>query len=321
MTTEQKLVSQLRDEASELKECFTRYSFQTISASLVALGLVARMQSKYPQMGLVSALVIFFVFAVLRIGLYKYYGANRIYGFELHLARMDNLRAETSCIPKEKLTGISWEEAMRAWRIVQPTMFAAIYEVKKPKLMRFFAATPKLKAEFVGKKDLWFKVESLIDSETTFHMGSYLRTIFSTLYIIIYLALASLFYMNVQVYKDHGLEHWLTIVSMILTATITFMTIQRLRQFTARRLLLEDGMHSIHSCGIAWHFVIVAHFRALRDLGAQETEFIVDELKGYSASLSKQAKTMLPHLKYGASIYEWLATPSEKKPVITPTGS
>ncbi|MDJ0712395.1 MAG: hypothetical protein QNJ14_18555 [Woeseiaceae bacterium] len=307
MITENELLKLLRDEATEMKACFTRYAFQSITASLVVIGVVVRTQDKYPQMGIVSALVIIFLLAVMRIGIYKYYGANRIYGFELHLARMNSITENASGVPKEKLTNISWEEAMRAWRIVQPTIFAALYDVKEVKSIRVSGAIPRLKPEYRNKRNQWFRVDSLIDEDCTYHSGSYLRTIFSIMMIIIALCILSIIYMPIQVLiSDSSPYYSMSVFTVLVSLFLIYVAQQRLTQMRERRRLLEDEIHSIHSCGIAWHFVIVAHYRALNDLADNNSDFIVRELKGYSAALSKHAKSLVPHLKQDQSIYDWL---------------
>src|SRR5262245_1610901 len=88
---ENDLVAWQRQEARELKDCFTRYSFQAIAISAAALALIARFQSDEPATALPCILITALILSVARLGTYKYQSANRLYGYELHLTRATRL--------------------------------------------------------------------------------------------------------------------------------------------------------------------------------------------------------------------------------------
>ena len=71
------LVERLREEASEVKECFTKFSFQVISLSTAAFWLLVRFPLDYPALGVANLFVMLLVFSVARIGNYKFATANR----------------------------------------------------------------------------------------------------------------------------------------------------------------------------------------------------------------------------------------------------
>ncbi len=74
MTSEEKanrLVETLRAEAGEVKECFTKFSFQTLAISTVVLSLVAKFQNEFTILSLASILVF-----VLCLTVVKFWGHN-----------------------------------------------------------------------------------------------------------------------------------------------------------------------------------------------------------------------------------------------------
>jgi hypothetical protein len=75
---------------------------------------------------------IWLLMASCRIGIAKYQGANRVAGFELHLGRTAHLEAgnEEWRRWKRSMRAITWEEAIRAWRVVQPTLYRRIYRTE-----------------------------------------------------------------------------------------------------------------------------------------------------------------------------------------------
>ncbi|MEO1037650.1 MAG: hypothetical protein AAFX44_18980 [Pseudomonadota bacterium] len=324
------LIKVLREEAAEMKECFTRYSFQTISISVAALGVILSTQLTKPTVGWISVPLVLLVLAVMRIGIYKFTGAHRLYGFQLHLARLKHIKDDALEFRRELMLGINWEEAMRAWRVVQSTIFRTLYSVQPTKTIRFIGSTPTLKPEYKqdqSESNTWFRVSSLIDNDASFYAGSYMRTMFSILISIIGVSLLLLFVMVGQeianvwptietAYQSFGagkldLTSFLwdlkyPIFTALVAAGFAVASIRRVLQITARRHMLEDGVHSIHSCAIAWQLVTIAHFRALRDLGADNAGNGMSSLSGYSRALSEQAVDLATFLHPKSSIYTWL---------------
>lgn len=128
------LIRQLRDEAEEMKQCFTRFSFQSMAVSATVLAASIGVMGEYEAARYIPLPMIILLFTVCRIGIYKYASANRNYGYELHLSRTRHQTAlgvdtPTGVSWDPKFRAITWEEACRAWRIVQPTIFRRLYRV------------------------------------------------------------------------------------------------------------------------------------------------------------------------------------------------
>src|SRR5450759_5860216 len=121
---EREVVKTLRQEAGEVKDCFTKFSFQALGLATAVLGIIAAKQADQPYVALAAVLVIGLLLVVSRIGIYKYTTANRNFGYELHLNRLAQI--ETSGQAASDLKGsreVGWEEAMRDWRVVAASVF------------------------------------------------------------------------------------------------------------------------------------------------------------------------------------------------------
>src|SRR5882672_2665633 len=121
-------VEPLRSEAASSKQCFTEYSFQTFALGGAVLAASLAAVQGYPYAAYIPLPMIFLFMTVCRIGVFKYATANRNLGYELHLSR--TRRIEQAGLPSKwepRMRQIDWEEALRAWRVVQPTLFRMIY--------------------------------------------------------------------------------------------------------------------------------------------------------------------------------------------------
>jgi hypothetical protein len=298
---ELKLIEYLRKDASEVKECFTRFSFQVITVSTLALGLIAKFQLDAPLIGLGSICIILLALSVGRIGTYKYGTANRAAGYELHLERVRQLRETRSW--KHAYRKIGWEEAVRAWRTVQPTIFRYYYYWGTNR-------SNSLRKEHAALKYSWFLPKALHEEGTVYFAGSYLRTMFSILYMIVGLGLLSMVAMVTQFLLDDAWQ--MAVIGAMLTAAIFVVALVKVRQLSQRRRLLEGEILCIHSCAIMWQLVVVAHFRALATLeGYDGTQ--LDSFQGYTRALSKQASLLKQHLTDGGSPHTWVSTSSGSK--------
>lgn len=129
---ELQLINHLRQEARDVKQCFTTYSYQALILSSAVLGSVFATMQHYPIVIFSVVPVVIFLMIICRTGIFKYASANRIYGYELHLERIRFLQSfnlgtsndKTQCLYRM----IGWEEAQRAWRIVQTAIFRKIYK-------------------------------------------------------------------------------------------------------------------------------------------------------------------------------------------------
>ncbi|MBX9629679.1 MAG: hypothetical protein K2X67_04080 [Burkholderiales bacterium] len=291
---EEKLLDYLRKEAEELKDCFTQFSFQAIAVSSVGLGLLARFQPNFPLLGLGGICVVLIALSVGRIGTYKYAGANRINGYELYLDRIRRLEDTPGW--KETYREVGWEEAVRAWRTVQPTVFRLYYE---------WGANTRnvVKPSFRNLEYMWFEPEKLHAKGTTYYAGSYLRTMLSILFMIVALGIASIAAMCFQLLVD---KDWMHAIPAVGTGCLVlWLSVVKVRQLSQRRRLLEGGILCIHSCAIMWHLVITAHGRALASLSKIQGGSI-SSFEGYTRELSTQSLRLCEHLRAAKSPHEWI---------------
>ena len=126
------IIKQLRDEAYAVRDCFTRYSFSALSVAVLGLGVIAKFALTEPYLGVLSVLPVLLLLAVASMGTHKYATSNRLLGYELHLHRTRHYIGTRKWQPH--MQAIGWEEAMRAWRIVQATLFEHIYRTQRTSL-------------------------------------------------------------------------------------------------------------------------------------------------------------------------------------------
>jgi hypothetical protein len=126
MNNQTELIKQLREEAKDVKSYFTTYSIQSIIFCAAVLAAMFSMLDGLPFAVFSCIPVIILLMIISRIGIYKYATANRLYGYELHIGRTNRYNKNSE--QKNQLyRDISWEEAQRAWRIVQTRVFREIY--------------------------------------------------------------------------------------------------------------------------------------------------------------------------------------------------
>lgn len=300
---EKDLIPRIREEAVDVKECFTKFSFQAMSLSVVTLGLLVKFQPDNPFLGIVSLFIIYMVLSVARIGTYKYQTANRNYGYELYLDRARRFIETDNNGWKDYYRDIGWEEAISAWRIVQATVFEHLYHKGKGKASRLKEDSKKIKHK-------WFMPKERIDDGSVYYAGSYLRTVLSILFIVVMFSMASLIVMVGQfVYLE---QYWVSLISFFMVILLGYLTYMRIKQLSARRNLLEEEVLCIHACAFMWQLVVVAHHRALAELPDYK-EGKISEMKGYTKLLSKQVIDMTKYLNESNDIYQWLseAPPNE----------
>lgn len=295
------IINSIRKEANEVKECFTKISFQTIAASVPILGFIAKYHNDFTFVAVTSLAHIIFLFAVARIGNHKYATANRNYGYELHIQRT---KPETSRIPtdfhrdicqsgwKDYMRNIGWEEALRAWRVVQATVFEHFYEKGTFKCN-------KLKKDFRDKENLWFEPFMNMGNNATYHAGSYLKSIHFIFYAlagITFLLVLLAAFKNFQTQQSNILKLTIFLFCLIL---LTYMVISIMKT-DARRRLLEEGILSIHSCATMWQLLIIAHFRAINNCKKKSS-------KTHSCTYPKELIEQADKLKISAlNIDEWI---------------
>jgi hypothetical protein len=125
------LVTQLRSEVRDVKDCFTRFAFQGSALATVVMGFILNAHER-PEVAWVAVPTIFLLMLICRVAIFKYTTANRNLGYELHLDRLATYVRNGDFATRARvaqLEGIGWEEALRAWRVVQASIFAALYKV------------------------------------------------------------------------------------------------------------------------------------------------------------------------------------------------
>lgn len=127
-----RLISRLREEVRDVKSCFTSFTFQSATLAAVAVGFILSFLKESPFVVLTAIPVIFLLMLVCRVGIFKYTTANRNLGYELHLDRLaayERLGDPAINARLDRLRAIGWEEALRAWRVVQATLCDRPYSV------------------------------------------------------------------------------------------------------------------------------------------------------------------------------------------------
>jgi hypothetical protein len=298
---EKDLIEHLRKEAEGVKQCFTQFSFQVIALCAVALGLLARFQGSYPFLGLASTAVILLSLSVARIGTFKYGTANRSSGYELYLNRVCHMNDSGGW--KKSYRQIGREEALRAWRTIQPTIFRYYYEWGP-----FTVNSLKAEHRSLENRLRWFSPEALHAPGAVYYAGSYLRTMLSILYTITTFGLISMAVMTAQLALDGRTVE--SELSGVLVAGIATMAYVRVSHLSQRRRLLEGGILCIHSSAITWQLVVVAHHRALEKLKGYEAGKL-DCFQGYTYELSEQALDLVACLRGGGSPHTWIHKSTE----------
>ncbi len=289
-------ISYLREESRDLKNCFTQFSFQAITFCSIALGVLTKYQTNHPYLGYSGILIVFITLSVGRIGIYKYSNSNRINGYELFLDRIKILENDKNWDKDYKKIG--WEEALRAWRSVQPTIFQYYYEVGHGKINI-------LKYEHNNLKYKWFEPKTLHKKGTVYYTGSYLKTMLSILNITAILGIVAMLVMILQFYQEKSYYHLCFSILSTLIVIVTFF--KKSKQLKQRRILLQEGILSIHSCAIMWQLVVIAHHKAIEMLSIKNKNTqIICSLHGYTENLSLVTLDLREHLKKeGASPHNW----------------
>jgi len=282
----------LRQEANNVKDCFTKFSFQAIAISGIVLGAMANLQPQQPFVGLAGILVMVIVLTVCKIGNYKYATANRHFGYELFISLME--KGKLLGLPKNYQ--ISWEEALRAWRIIQATIFDELYHTKSNAKIYNLVNRWKynqIKDNYKKKikkdmhmKQLWFEPRTLVGGDAKWYPGRYLCTMQEVLNLIAFVSLFPVIIMSFQFqfvsmqsmqslnFIAFGGMKLLTLVGFSISIFSFIVLLFRVKQTTSRRNLLECGILSIHSCAIMWHIVVLSHKHASEKTYTDQCEYL-----------------------------------------------
>ncbi len=324
-STREPLIGYLRQEAYAVRDCFTTYSVQTTIAVGGALIAIAKFQVEVPYVGLMSIFPILLVFHVAGMGIHKYGTSNRLLAYELHLQRTSHDIDIDPCHQMMKIVG--WEEAMRAWRVVEPNIWRTIYwpigRIRR-KFRRITIWPGNMEKIAKSSSKFWFdQIKSFDEHGVNYSAGGYLETI-STIFASAILACLTLSYIAVSqlwFYLFYSLPEGMTgllppdymvsvpermkgllpsdyrvflSINIIVTASlfvVTTLSIARWRNIKSRITVLETGLSSIHSGGILWEAIILAHLRALQDRGFFDiTNDSGLSMHGYTRNIAKYAQ-------------------------------
>jgi len=277
-----------RAEADEVKKCFTQFSYQAIAFCLLLFGLIVNTIVGHPYSGMAGLLMTYLLLMAARIGNYKYATANRNFAYELHLSRSLDYEKTGARQSTVQILELGWEEAMFAWRIVQATLFDAIYERTR------FSRAFREKSVFTQLDYRWWDTDSL-KGEASHHPGSYLRYMQKFLHCLAILALAPALYssMHYGLIADDA-NRWLAGGMLALTIVVFVDATLQIRRNNAHRRNLENGLLSIQASAVVWRCAALAHFRALDENGKYE---------GYTKALGKQALEIAKNIK---NVHTWM---------------
>ena len=321
------LIKSLRSEAFDVKDCFTRYSIQSIGFVVVGLAFIVRFQLDSFYMTLALLPVIVLLSAVGRMGTHKYAAACRLAGYELHLQRTSRLSKDAHYEWKQDWADLGWEEAMRAWRVVQATVYQHVYigprdykglKAKLQPKYRLEKLLPsplygrwkqdELRPEFLAKrkdqKALWFEPKSLFGARAAYYPGGYLGTMLNVIHAATGLCIAFLFltpFLALEQKSSFVLPGDVAIATFVLFSVTFVVILIHSKQLYERLQVIENGMLSIHSCAILWHATVIAHFRAAEAL--ERTTDGIQFYEGYTKALSEHAADLAENV---LEIHEWM---------------
>jgi len=318
-----------------VKSCATDVFFKSLSVSSVVLGLAIGAAVKFPLVVLVAVPLSYLLGAVARIILHKYATANRILGYELHLARVRRT-GKTAGSPDgwwpEMAHSLSWEEALKAWRVVQATCFQRLYGPDLPRGgvldWLFDQLTPMATNRFgpheafaqlggkwkldVGNRNAleqkegypWWDASILAEAGGgVYHGGGYLehvlkflqRTQAAALVLVAVGIWVCFWQIRDPGNTDTGVASTSCGVLLIVVLWWRFCRFRHLSmEVDRRRHILEHGLLSIESCAIMWQAVVLAHCRAVQGNTPNE---------GYIVRLAKQADVLAAHL---GRVHAWI---------------
>lgn len=280
---EKNLILQLREEAKSVKECYTKFSFQAFAITIAVFGLVCKFQKDDPLIAFAFIPSILIILVVNRIGTFKYETANRNFGYDLHLYRTLHLKDSPPEGWQAYMREIGWEEAMKAWRVVQVTIFKYLYK-------KDIFGSNILKEEHKERGYLWFEPNTLIISGTNYHAGSYLKMMNGFLLFIANISIIPMFIATYQLYLSDS-DMW--ILAIVISLIILSLTIKEVINFKHRRKILESGLLSIHSCAIVWQVVVVSHYRTIDRISRNPTNI---GFRDYTKYLSEEAKNLTENI-------------------------
>jgi hypothetical protein len=152
-----------RQESSEVKKCFTNQVHQTIIACAGILTVVISIMGKdinFYLLAITSLLLIATCLLTINVGSHKYNTSNRTLAYQIHLSRItdyEESKSDDEGLLSNELRRIDWEEAMFAWRVVQPIIYDYFYGIG-----RKYKTENRNEIEEEIKKYPWYDTKKLI---------------------------------------------------------------------------------------------------------------------------------------------------------------
>ena len=322
---EERILSYLRSEAYAVRDCFTRYSVQILAAAAAITVAIARFTGETNYIGLLGLFTVVLILLVFSMGVHKFGTSNRLLGYELHLQRTAHFYPHDNC--QRLIETVGWEEAMRAWRIVHPTLFAAIYRPSHYFFRRFWFVTirpslrkkieqdkikqDKIKQDIVDKDPFtgfWFDQKEAFNQIEGVHYnpGGYLKTTISVFIVSILICFSLPVREAVVSWQHLGsgtnvIIDWSVVILVVMSALAVLLVSLNIY---CRIKILENGLMSIHSAGIVWETTVLAHLVALRKLRLhQEKHAKPTSMHGYTYHIAQEA---LAIAKDADKIHQWI---------------
>jgi hypothetical protein len=305
--TEGHLIEELRREAYEVRDCFTRHSFQALAAAGALILLILKFQTDRHdnnadstwELGVGALIPAIILFAIAQMGLHKYGTSNRLLGYELYLNRVRNYSAVENFHPL--MLNIGWEEAMRAWRVIHYSIYREIYRNTywTRAVYSFWRVKP------TAKLPEWCDPRTLAKKGGAhYYSGSYLRNLMTS--IVILIAIALLDFAGSTWYWCAKQSPQIAWTVSVICAVFLILCIGRISHIWSRMHILEDELLSIHSASIVWEIVVLAHFLALHKVGLLAADrTTAGNLRGYTQSV---AEISVEAIKMKDDIYTKLST-------------
>lgn len=292
-----------RQESVEVKKCFTNQAHQTIIAGTAILSVVIGLMGNdinWYLLTIASLLVIALCLMTINVGAHKFNTSNRALAFQIHLSRITDYEEDNNNDERllaTELRRIDWEEAMFAWRIVQPTIYDYFYGKRKRK---YGENDPEF-VETEIKKYPWYDSKKLIDNhfkgashkvKGKFYPGTYLRKMFYKLYFVIGLLLSIYIVSIWNIVGNLESVSAINIIILIAAAITVIYIVTTLINILFKCKKLESGLVSIQTSAFIWRIVCVTLLLAKRQtiLDRNETNKEFNQIyNGYTTYLAEIA--------------------------------
>lgn len=304
------IIKDLRKEAYDVRDCFARFAFQALlgACTLLAAIITFELERSHIGVGMLALIPAILLLSVLTMGLHKYGTSNRLLGQELHLSRTRFYLRHDEW--HQKMWEIGWEEAMRAWRVIQPTIFRALYHPKfsfgpdwarrrlSPIVVRIQTAAPLVSVTREGSQypGRWYlpkqTIQAAANGAADYNAGGYFKALILVFYALI---LACMSFAWFSWFSSSHVYLYLLVISVA-----TLVLVLRCWHVVTRIKILEDEILSIHACGIVWEATVLAHFLAIK---SRQSDSNPASLHGYTAELARIATEIA---KNAEELHKWI---------------